>query len=136
MLALTVFVAGVFAFAPVDQASTVHNTIQSSLEIKDIYADVDTAASTNNDAITFDFLLVSQDGDGIVGLDETDMTADFTARTTSGGETIAVTDSGSGSYRITVQPTNDWDAGRTSIVLTATDDDGNSASTLLVVDIT
>ena len=136
MLALTVFVAGVFAFAPVDQASTVHNTIQSSLEIKDIYADVDTAASTNNDAITFDFLLVSQDGDGIVGLDETDMTADFTAGTTSGGETIAVTDSGSGSYRITVQPTNDWDAGRTSIVLTATDDDGNSASTLLVVDIT
>ena len=58
MLALTVFVAGVFAFAPVDQASTVHDTIQSSLEIKDIYADVDTAASTNNDAITLTFYLL------------------------------------------------------------------------------
>ena len=135
ILGIIVLIAGVFAFTPIDQASTVHDTILSSIEIRDIYADIDDAADGNSDPVTIDFVLVSKDGDAITGLDETDMDADSTAGTITGVITIGVTASDSGAYRITLTPANTWDAGRTSIVLSATDGDGNSASALLVVDI-
>jgi len=134
ILLATVMVAGIFAFAPVNQVSTVHDTIQSSMEIRDIYAFIGDADDDNSDAITFDFLLVSRDGDAITGLDENNMDADFTAGTDPDDFDILVTFDDSGAYRITIDPTTDWDLGRTSIVLTVTDG-GNSASTLLVVDI-
>ena len=135
ILLATVMVAGVFAFSPIDEASTVHNSILDSLEIKDIYADIGDAADGDTDPVTFDFLLVDRNGDVVTGLDETNMDAVSTAGTTTGTITIEVTDDASGSYRITLTPENTWDTGRTNIVLTATDDDGNSASTLLVLDI-
>ena len=129
--------AGVFAFTPVDQASTVHNTILNSLEIKDIYADIGDAALDNTDAVTFDFLLVDRNGDAVTGIVAADVDAVSTAGTDTGDITIGLDedDSGSGSYRITLTPENTWDAGRTNIVLTATSG-GNSATTLIVVDIT
>jgi len=137
ILVATVMVAGIFAFAPVNQVSTVHTTILSSIEINDIYADIDDAADGDSDPVTIDFILVSKDGDAITGLDETDMDAETTAGSDTGVITIAlVADSdGAGAYRITLTPTDTWETGRTNIVLTATDDDGNSASTLLVLDI-
>jgi len=137
ILLATVMVAGMFAFMPVEQATTVHDSILSSIEIRDIYADIDDAADGDSDPVTIDFILVSKDGDAITGLDAADMDAESTAGTDTGVITIGldVDDAGDGAYRITLTPANTWDAGRTSIVLTATDDDGNSASTLLVVDI-
>ena len=135
LLVSTVMVAGMFAFMPVEQANTVHTTITDAINIEDIFADIDTAASTNNDAIIVDFIISEQSGDAVVGLIATDFATDFIAGANPGAVTITVTNSGSGGYRITIDPTNNWDAGRTSIVLTATSG-GISASVLLVVDIT
>ena len=135
ILGIIVLIAGVSAFSPLNEATTVHDSILSSIEIRDIYADIDGAANGDSDPVTIDFVIVSKDGDAITGLDETDMVAVSTAGTVTGVITIGVPISDSGAYRITLTPANTWDTGRTSIVLTATDDDGNSASTLLVLDI-
>jgi len=135
ILGTIIIIAGVFAFAPVNQASTVHDTILGSIEIRDIYADIGTARSNNNNAVTFDFLLVDRHGDAVTGLTNTDFTANFTTGTASGPATIEVIDSGSGAYQLTIEPTVNWDAERTSIVLTVMSAE-NSASALLVVDIT
>jgi len=137
ILGIIVLIAGVFAFTPIDKASTVHDTILSSIEIRDIYADIDDAAVGDSDPVTIDFILVSKDGDAITGLDETAMDAESTAGTVTGDIAIGldVNEAGDGAYRITLTPANFWDTGRTSIVLSVTDDDGNSASTLLVLDI-
>ena len=163
ILAATVLVAGIFVFAPIEQASTVHTsgtitiendadidailddtgttipatltTITDAISIEDIFADIDTATSANDDAIIVDFLIIEQSGDAVTGLIAVNFGTDFIAGTTPGAVTILVTDSGSGGYRITIDPTNNWDAGRTSIVLTATSG-VISTSTLLVVDIT
>ena len=135
ILGIIVLIAGVFAFTPIDQASTVHTTILSSIEINDIYADIGGAADANSLPVTIDFILVSKDGDAITGLVAGDMDAETTAGDTGDITVALVADSdGAGAYRITLTPIGDWDTGRTNIVLSVTDD-GNSASTLLVLDI-
>jgi len=147
ILIVTVLIAGIFAFIPVDKATTVHGTIiaaitgdtddiDDSMTINEVFADIDTATSANDDAIILDVLVTKHDGTPVTGLTGGSFSTDFIAGTTSpGAVTITVTDSGSGGYRITVDPTNNWVAGRTSIALSVTD--GTVfASKLVVVDIT
>ena len=150
ILAVTVLIAGIFAFIPVDKATTVHDQIiaailgtgtidltdiSDSMTINDVFGDIDTATSANDDAIILDVLVTRHDGSAVTGLTAISFSTAFIAGTAPGDVTITVTDSGSGGYRITVDPTDDWDAGRTTIVLSVTDGTV-SASKLVVVDIT
>jgi len=135
ILGIIVLIAGVSAFSPLNEATTVHTTVTSAISISDVFADVGTADSANNDEITVDFVISEQSGDVIAGLVAGDFATDFIAGTTvPGAVTVVVTESGSGGYRLTIAPTNNWDAGRTNIVLTATSD-ALEATTLIVVDL-
>ncbi len=135
ILVVALLVAGMFALIPVEKASTVHTTIQSSLFIKDVFVDATAAGSANNNPITADFLVVKHDGTTVTGLTVSSFTTSFIAGTTSpGAVTITEPNSGSGGYRLTIKPTANWVAGRTDIVLTATSG-SLSGSTLLVVNI-
>jgi len=94
-----------------------------------------TAAAGNSNAITVDFLIVKQDGSKVTGLTAGAFSTSFIAGTTTPGTvTITVANSGDGGYRLTLDPANNWVAGRNDIILTATSG-SQSASALIVVDI-
>ena len=133
ILAAIVFIAAMFAFISFQKASTIHTGIQSSLIIKDVFVSIGTAAATNNDAITIGLLITRHDGSAVTGLTAPSFSTAFIAGTVNPGiVTITVANSGSGAYRLTIDPTNNWVAGRTDIVLTATSG-GITGSTLIVV---
>jgi len=134
ILGIIVLIAGVAAFSPFDQATTVHTTVTDAISISDVFADVGTASSANDDLITVDFVISEQSGDVIDDLVAGDFATDFIAGADPGAVTILVDAFGSGGYRLTIDPTEDWDAGRTNIVLTATSG-VLEATTLIVVDL-
>lgn len=132
ILAVTLLIAITLAFMPVERSGTIHTGIQGSLIIKDVFVNIGSAASTNNDAITIDFLVTKHDGSTVAGLTQSSFSTSFIAGTTNPGTvTITVANSGSGAYRLTIDPTNNWVAGRTDIVLTATS--GSFTGSTLVV---
>ena len=134
ILGIIVLIAGVSAFSPLNEATTVHTTVTGAISISDVFADVGTAAFANDDLITVDFVITEQSGDAIEGLVAVDFATDFIAGNDPGDVTILVAESGSGGYRLTIDPTNSWVDGRTNIVLTATS--GTlEATTLIVVDL-
>ena len=134
ILGIIVLIAGVSAFSPLNEASTVHTTVTGAISISDVFADVGTAASTNDDLITVDFVISEQSGDVIDDLVAGNFATDFIAGADPGDVTVLVTEFGSGGYRLTIDPTDDWDAGRTNIVLTATSG-ALEATTLIVVNL-
>ena len=134
ILGIIVLIAGISAFSPLNEATTVHTTITGAISISDVFADVGTATSINDDLITVDFVISEQSGDVIEGLVAGDFATDFIAGNDPGAVTILVTESGSGGYRLTIDPTEDWVVGRTNIVLTATSG-VLEATTLIVVDL-
>lgn len=102
-----------------------------------MFADIGGASSSDSDAITVDFVIAKHDGTTVAGLGAGAFSTSFIAGTTNPGTvTILVgANSGGGGYRLTLDPANNWSAGRTDIVLTATSG-SQSASALIVVDIT
>jgi len=102
ILGIIVLIAGVSAFSPLNEATTVHDTVTSAISITDVFADVGTAASTNDDLITVDFVISEQSGDVIDDLVAGDFATDFIAGADPGAVTILVDAFGSGGYRLTV----------------------------------
>jgi len=133
ILGIIVLIAGVSAFSPLNEATTVHTTITGAISISDVFADIGDAESGNTDAITVDFVITEQSGDAVAGLVAGNFETDFITGGL-GDIAIVVDDEGSGGYRLTITPTDVWEAGRTDIVLTATSG-ALSATTLLVVDL-
>ena len=135
ILGVVILIVGIFAFSPVEKSGAIHTTIGSTIIIKDVFADKGTAAGGNSNAITVDFLIVDHAGNKITGLLVGAFSTSFIAGTTTPGAiTILVGNSGDGGYRLTIDPANNWVAGRNDIVLTATSG-SQTASALIVVDI-
>ena len=108
ILTVTVLLAGMFTFMPVEKASTVHTTIIDSLDGLDVHvfvtstvsppitaADVELAAGpglvdvgAGGGEFEVDVLVLDENGDGVLTLIEADFT--FTVTSRSGGNAIAV----------------------------------------------
>jgi hypothetical protein len=132
-----VVIAVAFAFTPVQRTQTTHESILGALDIQDIFAAIGTAANGNSNAITVDLLVTSSGGKIVTGLTDTDFAA---FEVVSGaGETITsfavtVSNSGNGVYRLTVDPTGNWGAGRHDVAVRVTSGI-NVAWALVVADI-
>jgi len=134
ILGIIVLIAGVSAFSPLNEATTVHTTITGAISISNVFVDTGTASSLNSELITVDFVISEQSGDAIDDLVAVNFATDFITVFDPGDVEILVEESGSGGYRLTIDPDDAWDVGRTAIVLTATSG-GLSATTLIVVDL-
>lgn len=132
-----------FAFMPVQKATTVHTGIQSSIDIQDIFADTTGVAAGGNAAIIVDVLVVRHDGTPVTGLATSAFTASVQAGSTlikadatpfviTFAQTGGTDDVGNGVYRLSVDPDSNWAALRTDIRLTVTSG-GISATALVVI---
>lgn len=141
ILVVTIMIAGIFAFVPIEQVSTVHNSLTddiadltNSISIENLFADIGSAESDNSDLIIVDFVVLENSGDAVVGLSAGDFDTDFIAGADPVDVTILIDASGSGGYGLTIEPTNNWDTGRTDIVLSVATEDV-SAITLVVAEL-